>query len=154
MKRFALSCLLVIACAAPTGGEDQNDAGAPAPNAPPAKDASPKKDASVNVDATTPLGDAATLDAQSADEPDASAPKAVVGIIIAFQGLSAASASSIQSVAPGIAEALIATAAGIAAAVPASIFYNYFLNKVKNITALIDRFSLEMLNIVERNYIH
>ena len=78
----------------------------------------------------------------------------VVGIIIAFQGLSAASASSIQSVAPGIAEALIATAAGIAAAVPASIFYNYFLNKVKNITALIERFSLEMLIIVERNYIH
>ena len=76
----------------------------------------------------------------------------VVGIIIAFQGLSAASASSIQSVAPGIAEALIATAAGIAAAVPASIFYNYFLNKVKNITATMDRFSLEMLNIVERNY--
>ncbi len=77
----------------------------------------------------------------------------VVGIIIAFQGLSAASGSSIQSVAPGIAEALIATAAGIAAAVPASIFYNYFLNKVRSITATMDRFSLEMLNIVERNYL-
>ena len=53
----------------------------------------------------------------------------VVGIVIAFQGLSAATASSIQSVAPGIAEALIATAAGIAAAVPAAIFYNYFLKQ-------------------------
>lgn len=77
----------------------------------------------------------------------------VVGIIIAFQGLSAASGSSIQAVAPGIAEALIATAAGIAAAVPAAIFYNYFLNKIKSLTATMDRFSLEMLNLVERHYI-
>ncbi|MEW6129172.1 MAG: MotA/TolQ/ExbB proton channel family protein [Acidobacteriota bacterium] len=77
----------------------------------------------------------------------------VVGIIIAFQGLSAASTSSIQSVAPGIAEALIATAAGIAAAVPASIFYNYFLNRIKSLSAKMDRFSLEMLNIIERNYV-
>jgi biopolymer transport protein TolQ len=77
----------------------------------------------------------------------------VVGIIIAFQGLSVASASSIQAVAPGIAEALIATAAGIAAAVPAAIFYNYFLNRIKEMTAQLDRFSLEMLNLVERNYI-
>ncbi len=77
----------------------------------------------------------------------------VVGIIIAFQGLSSASASSIQSVAPGIAEALIATAAGIGAAVPAAIFYNYFLNRIKSLTAKMDRFSLEMLNIIERNYL-
>ncbi|HJQ69361.1 MAG TPA: MotA/TolQ/ExbB proton channel family protein [Blastocatellia bacterium] len=77
----------------------------------------------------------------------------VVGIVIAFQGLSAATASSIQSVAPGIAEALIATAAGIAAAVPAAIFYNYLLGKVKSLTATMDRFSLEMLNLIERHYI-
>jgi biopolymer transport protein TolQ len=77
----------------------------------------------------------------------------VVGIIIAFQGLSSASGSSIQAVAPGIAEALIATAAGIAAAVPAAIFYNYFLNKIKSLTATMDRFSLELLNLVERHYI-
>ena len=77
----------------------------------------------------------------------------VVGIIIAFQGLSSASASSIQSVAPGIAEALIATDAGIGAAVPAAIFYNYFLNRIKSLTAKMDRFSLEMLNIIERNYL-
>ena len=76
----------------------------------------------------------------------------VVGIIIAFQGLSAATASSIQAVAPGIAEALIATAAGIAAAVPAAIFYNQFLNRVKTLTATLDRFSLELLNLVERHY--
>ena len=77
----------------------------------------------------------------------------VVGIIIAFQGLSTSQASSIQAVAPGIAEALIATAAGIAAAVPAAIFYNYFLNKIKAITATLDRFSLELLNLVEKHYI-
>lgn len=77
----------------------------------------------------------------------------VVGIVIAFQGLTTATTSTIQSVAPGIAEALIATAAGIGAAVPAAIFYNYFLNKVKNLTSTMDRFSMEMLNLVERNYI-
>jgi biopolymer transport protein TolQ len=78
----------------------------------------------------------------------------VVGIIIAFQGLSTASGSSIQSVAPGIAEALIATAAGIAAAVPAAIFYNYFLSKIKTLTSALDRFSLDMLNLVERHYLN
>lgn len=77
----------------------------------------------------------------------------VVGIIIAFRGLSTASASSIQAVAPGIAEALIATAAGIAAAVPAAIFYNHFLNRIKALTAIIDRFSLELINLVERHYV-
>jgi biopolymer transport protein TolQ len=76
----------------------------------------------------------------------------VVGIIIAFRGLSTASASSVQAVAPGIAEALIATAAGIAAAVPAAIFYNHFLNRIKALTGTVDRFSLEMLNLVERHY--
>lgn len=77
----------------------------------------------------------------------------VVGIIIAFMGLSTATASSIQAVAPGIAEALIATAAGIGAAVPAAIFYNHFLNRLKALTATMDRFSLEMLNLIERHYI-
>ncbi|MEN3331354.1 MAG: biopolymer transport protein TolQ [Blastocatellia bacterium] len=76
----------------------------------------------------------------------------VVGIIIAFQGLTTASASSIQAVAPGIAEALIATAAGIGAAVPAAIFYNQFLNRVKTLTATLDRFALELLNLVEHHY--
>jgi biopolymer transport protein TolQ len=77
----------------------------------------------------------------------------VVGIIIAFHGLSTTSQSSIQAVAPGIAEALIATAAGIAAAVPAAIFYNLFLNRIKTLTGIIDRFSLELMNLVERHYI-
>jgi len=77
----------------------------------------------------------------------------VVGIIIAFQGLSSAGSSSIQAVAPGIAEALIATAAGIATAVPAAIFYNLFLGRIKNLTAVMDRFGLELLNVVERHYL-
>lgn len=77
----------------------------------------------------------------------------VVGIIIAFHGLTTATSSSIQAVAPGIAEALIATAAGIAAAVPAAVFYNHFVNRIKVVTAATDRFSLELINFVERHYV-
>lgn len=77
----------------------------------------------------------------------------VIGIIIAFHGLSTATASSIQAVAPGIAEALIATAAGIAAAIPAAVSYNYFLNRIKFLTSNIDRFSLELVNFLERRYV-
>ncbi|MEW6734005.1 MAG: MotA/TolQ/ExbB proton channel family protein [Acidobacteriota bacterium] len=76
----------------------------------------------------------------------------VVGIIIAFQGLSSTTQASVQAVAPGIAEALIATAAGIAAAVPAAVGYNHFLNKIKVLTAEMDDFSLEFLNLIERNF--
>jgi biopolymer transport protein TolQ len=76
----------------------------------------------------------------------------VVGIIIAFEGLSLSTQASIQAVAPGIAEALIATAAGIAAAVPAALAYNHFLNKIKVLTSEMDDFSLEFLNLVERNF--
>ena len=74
----------------------------------------------------------------------------VVGIIIAFQGLSQATTSSIQAVAPGIAEALIATAAGIGAAVPAVLAYNHFVNLIKVMTAEMDSFSLRLLNLIER----
>jgi biopolymer transport protein TolQ len=74
----------------------------------------------------------------------------VVGIIIAFQGLSTATTASIQAVAPGIAEALIATAAGIGAAVPAVLGYNHFLNKIKMLAAEMDNFSLGLLNFIER----
>ncbi len=74
----------------------------------------------------------------------------VIGIIIAFQGLSAASSASIQAVAPGIAEALIATAAGIGAAVPAVLGYNHYLNRLKILAADMDSFSLKLLNLIER----
>ena len=53
-------------------------------------------------------------------------------------------------VAPGISEALIATAAGLAAAIPAVIFYNYYLQRIKAMTADMDNFSGEFLNIIER----
>lgn len=74
----------------------------------------------------------------------------VVGIIIAFEGLSQAATASIQAVAPGIAEALIATAAGIAAAVPAVLAYNHYLNQIKLLAAEMDGFSLRLLNLIER----
>jgi biopolymer transport protein TolQ len=76
----------------------------------------------------------------------------VVGIIIAFQGLSLSTQASVQAVAPGIAEALIATAAGIAAAVPAALAYNYFLHKIKRLTAQMDSFTLEFLNLIEQSF--
>lgn len=74
----------------------------------------------------------------------------VVGIIIAFQGLTQATTASIQAVAPGIAEALVATAAGIAAAVPAVLAYNHYLNRIKILAAEMDSFSLKLLNFIER----
>ncbi len=74
----------------------------------------------------------------------------VVGIIIAFNGLTQATTASIQAVAPGIADALIATAAGIAAAIPAVLGYNHYLNRIKVLAAEMDSFSLRLLNFIER----
>ena len=50
-------------------------------------------------------------------------------------------------------QALIATAAGLAAAIPAVIFYNYYLNKIKNISTEMDNFASEVLNIIDRYYV-
>jgi len=55
-------------------------------------------------------------------------------------------------VAPGIAEALVTTAAGLAAAIPAVYFYNLLTQRVKELASDMDDFSLEFLNIVERNF--
>jgi len=74
----------------------------------------------------------------------------VVGIIISFNGLSQATTASIQAVAPGIAEALVATAGGIAAAIPAVLGYNHYLNRIKILAAEMDSFSLRLLNFIER----
>ncbi len=76
----------------------------------------------------------------------------VWGIIDAFQALSAAGSASLRAVGPGIAEALVATAMGLAAAIPAAIFYNYFGGAVREIGARLEDFSLEFLNLVERTY--
>ena len=74
----------------------------------------------------------------------------VVGIIIAFNGLSQSTTASIQAVAPGIADALVATAAGIAAAIPAVLGYNHYLNRIRILAAEMDGFSLRLLNFIER----
>lgn len=76
----------------------------------------------------------------------------VWGIMMSFQGIAGAGSSSLGVVAPGIAEALIATAAGLFAAIPAVYFYNLFTNKVKKFASDMDDFSLEFLNISERNF--
>jgi biopolymer transport protein TolQ len=76
----------------------------------------------------------------------------VIGIINAFNGLGLAKTASIQAVAPGISEALVATAAGLFAAIPAVIAYNQFISKIKSIAVEMDDFSLEFLNLVERSF--
>jgi biopolymer transport protein TolQ len=75
----------------------------------------------------------------------------VWGIMSSFISIGRAGAASLAVVAPGIAEALIATAVGLAAAIPAVIAYNYFLSRVKVLATEMDNFSFEFLNIVERN---
>jgi biopolymer transport protein TolQ len=76
----------------------------------------------------------------------------VWGIIDAFQGLGLAGSASLRAVAPGISEALVATAMGLAAAIPAAIFYNYYGNVVREIGARMEDFCLEFLNLAERNF--
>jgi biopolymer transport protein TolQ len=76
----------------------------------------------------------------------------VWGIIGAFQGIAQTGSTSLGTVAPGIAEALVTTAAGLAAAIPAVYFYNLLTQRVKLLATEMDDFSLEFLNIVERNF--
>ena len=74
----------------------------------------------------------------------------VWGIMDAFHGIGTTGSASLAVVAPGISEALIATAIGLAAAIPAVMAYNHFLNKVNVLIGEMDNFSQEFLNIVER----
>ena len=67
----------------------------------------------------------------------------VIGIINAFQGIARSGSASLAVVAPGIAEALIATAVGLFAAIPATIFYNHFVGELRGLAAAIDLFSSE-----------
>ncbi len=73
----------------------------------------------------------------------------VWGIIDAFSGLSMGG-GSIEAVAPGIAEALVATAVGLAAAIPAVWFYNIFNNQIARINSQMESFSQDFLNLIER----
>ncbi len=74
----------------------------------------------------------------------------VWGIIDAFHNIGTTGSASLAVVAPGISEALIATAIGLAAAIPAVMGYNHFLNKVNILIGEMDNFSQELLNIVGR----
>lgn len=76
----------------------------------------------------------------------------VWGIIGAFMGLGQAGATTLRAVAPGIAEALIATAAGLFAAIPAVIAYNYFLQQVRMFASRMDNFAMEFLARAEKLY--
>ena len=73
----------------------------------------------------------------------------VWGIIDAFHALGTEGAATLRAVAPGIAEALITTAAGLAAAIPALIAYNAYVNQIKEFAAGTDQFALEFLNRAE-----
>jgi biopolymer transport protein TolQ len=74
----------------------------------------------------------------------------VWGIIDAFHGLGTAGAATLRAVAPGISEALVTTAAGLAAAIPAVIAYNLIIGMIREMASRNDDFTLEMLNLVER----
>jgi biopolymer transport protein TolQ len=76
----------------------------------------------------------------------------VVGIMITFYRIGATGSTNLAIVGPGISEALIATAAGLFAAIPAVYFYNHLTTRVKVFAAEMDDFSLEFLNIAERNF--
>jgi biopolymer transport protein TolQ len=76
----------------------------------------------------------------------------VWGIIIAFDRISQTGSTNLAVVAPGIADALIATAAGLFAAIPAVYFYNLLSQRVKLFASEMDDFAMEFLNIAERNF--
>jgi biopolymer transport protein TolQ len=75
----------------------------------------------------------------------------VWGIMVSFHDIGQRGSASLAVVAPGISEALVATAAGLAVAIPAVIFYNFFSNKLDEIDAEIADFSTDFLNLVERD---
>jgi biopolymer transport protein TolQ len=76
----------------------------------------------------------------------------VWGIMTAFGDIGRMGSANLAVVAPGISEALITTAMGLLAAIPAAVFFNFFSSRVKVLSAMTDDFALEFLNIVERNF--
>jgi len=76
----------------------------------------------------------------------------VIGIMMSFQMIGETGSTNLASVGPGIAEALVATAAGLIAAVPAVVGYNHFSNRVRLFASQMDDFAMEFLNIAERNF--
>jgi biopolymer transport protein TolQ len=77
----------------------------------------------------------------------------VWGIINAFEAIGGARSTDLSIVAPGIAEALIATAMGLAAAIPAVIGYNYFSHRIRNISSEMEEFSMELMTFIEQQQV-
>jgi len=77
----------------------------------------------------------------------------VWGIMNAFQNIGIQGGASLATVAPGIAEALIATAVGLACAIPAVMGYNYYIHKVRALKTQMENFAGDFLNIVKRNFL-
>ncbi len=75
----------------------------------------------------------------------------VWGIMNSFHGIGLKGSANLAVVAPGISEALVATAAGLAAAIPAVIAYNYFMSKIRIVETEFQSFAADFLNIVERD---
>jgi biopolymer transport protein TolQ len=76
----------------------------------------------------------------------------VWGIMRAFDDIGRHGSANLVTVAPGISEALITTAAGLFAAIPAAVFFNLYNSRVKVLSSMVDDFALEFLNLVERNF--
>lgn len=76
----------------------------------------------------------------------------VWGIMNAFGEIGRQGSANLAVVAPGISEALITTAAGLVAAIPAALFFNYFSERVRAIGATMDDFAMEFISMVERNF--
>lgn len=75
----------------------------------------------------------------------------VWGIMNSFHGIGLKGSATLAVVAPGISEALVATAAGLAAAIPAVIAFNYFMQKIRTIETELQSFAADFLNIIERD---
>jgi len=76
----------------------------------------------------------------------------VWGIMSAFGDIGRMGSANLAVVAPGISEALITTAMGLLAAIPAAVFYNFYSSRVRVLGSMLDDFALEFINIVERNF--
>lgn len=77
----------------------------------------------------------------------------VWGIMDTFKGIGIRGSATLAVVAPGISEALIATAAGLAAAIPAVIFYNYYLSKIRALNQEMESFGTDLINVIQRNFL-
>jgi biopolymer transport protein TolQ len=71
----------------------------------------------------------------------------------AFHGIGLRGSASLATVAPGISEALIATAAGLAAAIPAVVAYNYFVSQIRVMATEMENFSAEFVSYAERELV-